>query len=447
MVNADSTTERIKNRIGFTKTLGSVAKVIGGNVASNLISVVTSILIARWVGPYSMGVWNAALLITLYTPTLQLGVFNGLNRELPYLVGTGDKDRAMRMAEAAYAWSWVLVGMSLLCGALVALWFWIKGEPERCLTSIAIAVMVVSSWPTLYLTTTYRTRNEFGRLAKNTVVVALVGAVLVVLVWKFHYHGLILRAALVSVLGVLALYYRRPLRVKPLWGFAQLVQLAKVGIPIWFVGQLFAFFTSMDRLMLVKSTEVLGYFTISIQVGLFVRQIPLAFGMVLYPQMAHSYGENHSAMDIWRLSRKAAFAAAALGLVAGVCGWLLLPTFVRLVLPKYVAGVRAAQWAGFLGFAMGFYLFDSVYNVIKRQDLYFYNWCAGCTTFLATWYCLTQLLHVPLAVASSQSMLVATVVMAIVSAFVGKRASMAHDLRLKAQESDRVESIAPVGEV
>jgi O-antigen/teichoic acid export membrane protein len=198
--------------------------------------------------------------------------------------------------------------------------------------------------------------------------------------------------------------------------------------------------------MLVKSTEVLGYFTIAIQVGSFVRQIPLAFGMVLYPQMAHTYGENHSAMDVWRLSRKAAFAASALGLVAGICGWLLLPTFVRLVLPKYVAGIRAAQWAGFLGFAMGFYLFDSVYNIIKRQDLYFYNWCAGCSTFVAAWYCLTRLLHVPLAVASSQSMLLATFVMAIVSAFVGKTASMAHDRRLEAQRSRTAGSAAPTEE-
>jgi len=424
-------TERIKEYFKSKGTLNSVAKVIGGNIASNLITMVTSILIARWVGPYDMGIWNAALLVTVYTPTLQIGVFNGLNRELPYLIGTGDKDRAMRMAEAAYAWSWVLVGVSILCGAIVSSWFWTRGQSEQALISIAVTVVVVCSWPTFYLTTTYRTRNEFGRLAKNTVVVALMGAVLVLLVWRYQFNGLVLRASLLGILGVLALFFRRPLRVKPKWGLGQLVQLAKVGIPIWIVGQMFSFFISMDRLMLVKSTQVLGYFTIAIQVGAFVRQIPLAFGMVLYPQMAHQYGKNHCAMDIWRLSRKAAFAASALGLIAGVCGWVLLPIFVRHVLPKYIPGIPAAQWSGFLGFAMGFYLFDSIYNVIKRQDLYAFNWGVGCATFFATWYCLTRLLHISLAVASAQSMLLATLVMAMVSAFVGKRACMAHDRRIK----------------
>jgi O-antigen/teichoic acid export membrane protein len=272
------------------------------------------------------------------------------------------------------------------------------------------------------------------------------GAVLVLLVWRLHFNGLILRASLLSILGVVALYYRRPLPVKAQWGTVQLVQLAKIGIPIWFVGQLSTFFMSLDRLMLVKSILMLGYFTIAIQVGTFVRQIPTAFGMVIYPQMAHRYGENHCAMDIWRLARKAAFAASALGLAVGACAWLLLPTFVHIILPKYIPGIRAAQWSGFLGFAMGFYQFDNIYNVIKRQDLYIFNWCAGCLTFVAVWYLLTRSLHISLAVASAQSMLLATFVMAMVSAFVSKRACLAHDRCTKAG-NDQTVIIAPPKDV
>jgi O-antigen/teichoic acid export membrane protein len=369
------------------------------------------------------------VLVTLYSPMLQLGVINGLNRELPYFIGAGERDRALRMAEAAYAWSWLLVGASLLCGGLVAAWFWTQGQPVRCFTSIAIAVMIVCFWPTFYLTVTYRTNAEFGRLATNTVVVALIGAGLVLLVWWFHFNGLLLRAALLSILGVAALYYHRPLPVKPHWGRAQLVQLARVGIPIFLVGQLGTFFISLDRLMLVRSTQVLGYYTIAIQVSTFVRLIPSAFGTVLYPQMAHRYGETHCAMDIWRIAKKGALAASALGLGAGACGWLVLPTFVRLVLPKYGPGIRAAQLSGFLGLAMGFYMFDHIYNVIKRQDLYIFNWCCGCASFVSIWYGLTRVLHVAPSLASAGAMLAATFLMAIISAFVSRSACLAHDRR------------------
>jgi O-antigen/teichoic acid export membrane protein len=370
------------------------------------------------------------VLVTLYSPMLQLGVINGLNRELPYFIGAGEKDRALRMAEAAYAWSWLLIGVSLLCGGFIAAWFWIQGQPVRCFTSITIAVMIVCFWPTFYLTVTYRTNAEFGRLATNTVVVASIGAALVLLVWWFHFNGLLLRAALLAILGVAALYYHRPLPVRPRWGGTQLVQLAKVGIPIFLVGQLGTFFMSLDRLMLVRSTQVLGYYTIAIQVSTFVRLIPGAFGTVLYPQMAHQYGETHCAMDIWRTAKKGAFAASVLGLVAGACGWFTLPIFVHMVLPKYAPGIPAAQLSGFLGLAMGLYMFDHIYNVIKRQDLYAFNWVCGCASFVAIWYGLTRVLHIAPSPAAAASMLAATFLMAVLSAFVSRSACLAHDRRM-----------------
>jgi O-antigen/teichoic acid export membrane protein len=423
-----------KGQVQFTSTLRLVAKVISGNLAASLITMVTSILIARWTIPYDMGIWNTALLVTVYSPALQLGIFNGLNRELPYLIGAGDKDRALRMAKAAYSWSWLLMCVSIIFGLFVAVWFWTKGQPVWCFTSIAVAVLVVCSWPTYYFTTTYRTHAEFGRLAKNTVVVALAGVVLVPLVWRFHFNGLILRASLLSIFSVAALYFRRPLPVKPQWGTNQLVLLAKVGIPIWLVGQLGTFFVSLDRLMLVRSTQVLGYFTIAIQVGTFVRMIPGAFSAVLYPQMAHRYGESHCAMDLWQIAKKGAIAASVLGLIAGACGWLLLPTFVRLVLPKYGPGIRAAQLSGFLGLAMGMYLFDNIYNVIKRQDLYVINWCIGCSSFFLIWYALTRVLQISLTIASAESILAATFVMALVSSLVSRRACLAHDRRIRVHD-------------
>lgn len=400
-----------------------------GNIATSLISMVTGILVARWTVPHDMGVWNAALLVTIYSPTLQLGIFNGLNRELPYLIGTGNQGRALKMAAAAYAWSWLLVGISAVFGVIATFWLWTAGKTVMASIALAVAAIVACSWPTLYFTTTYRTHDDFGRLARNTVAVAAVGALLVALVWHYHFSGLLLRASLLAVLGVVALYYHRPMPLKPQWGTEELLHLAKIGLPIWLVGQLGTFFMSLDRLMLVKSTDVLGYFTIAIQVATFVRMIPMAFSNVLYPQMAHRYGESHSAMDIWRVAARGAMAASCVGLVAGICGWLLLPVFVRAVLPRYIPGIRAAQCSAFLGFAMALYVFDNVYNVIRRQHLYIVNWCAGCLTFTVAWYCLVHFVHVTLAVASSEAMLLSTFVMAVISSIVSRKACLAHDRR------------------
>jgi hypothetical protein len=143
--------------------------------------------------------------------------------------------------------------------------------------------------------------------------------------------------------------------------------------------------------------------------------------------MAHRYGESHCAMDLWRIAKNGALAASGIGLVLGVCGWLALPTFVRLVLPRYIPGTRAAQYSAFLAVAMGMYVFDNIYNVIKRQDLYFINWCFGSASFFGVWLCLTRVLHVSLVVASSISMLASTFIMAIISIFVSRKICLAHD--------------------
>ena len=311
------------------ESIMSVFKVITGTFATSVISLVTSIFVARWTTPYDLGVWNAALLVTVYTPTLQLGVFNGLNRELPYFLGAGDKTKAQSMAESAYAWSLLLTAASVVLTGAAAAWFEYHHQRVLCYTAMAVGANVVCYWMTGYLTTTYRTHAEFGRLAQNTVMVAIVGAALLPLVWLFRYEGILLKASLISMLGVCALYFRRPMPVRPRWDYFTISHLARVGIPIWVAGQVASFFVSLDRLVLVKSPQLLGYFTVAIQVAAFARAIPIAFTMVLYPQMAHKYGETHNAMDIWHIAKLGAIGACFFGFVAGCCGWLLVPHAVR----------------------------------------------------------------------------------------------------------------------
>jgi O-antigen/teichoic acid export membrane protein len=405
----------------------SVATVISGNLATSLISLITSIFVARWTNPHDMGLWNLVLLVTIYAPILQLGVFNGLNRQLPYFIGKGEKETAISMAEASYAWCLTLTAGSTFFTIILANWYWYSGQLMYCYTAIAIGIIVLSSWLSQYLTVTYRTSTEFGRLAKKTTLVALFSVPFTLLVLYFGYVGLMARAALIAVLGVAGLYFRRPVQVLPRWNKSILFQLIRVGMPIWLLGQLGTFFLTLDRLVLTDSPILLGYFSISMQAGTFASMVPIAITMVIYPQMVQKYGATHSAISAWRLATKGALAATALGALTGIIGWILIPIFVQILLPAYMPGAVAAQWASLTGLAMGLSVFNNIFNVIQRQDAYIASLAIGVAFFFAAWALLTKLLGQPALVSAVQSMFAGNLTMSLSSMIISRRICIRHD--------------------
>lgn len=408
--------------------LNSVAKVVGGNAATSLISLVTSVFVARWMTPYDMGLWNLLLLVSIYAPVLQLGVFNGLNRQLPYFLGKSDKQTALSMAGVSLAWSLVLTLASVVVTLLATLFFWLRGETLHSCGALAVGLIVTASWMTQYLTVTYRTSAEFGSLAGRNTVVALISVPLTLLVLAFGYIGLMVRAVLVAFLGVASLLYKRPVRVAPVWNRALFLQLCKIGVPIWFLGQLGVFFLTLDRIVLADSPLNLGYFSISIQASAFASMIPIAITMVMYPQMVHIYGESNQALLAWRLARKGALTATALGAVAALAGWLLIPLFIELLVPAYQPGTRAAQWACLSGLAMGFSVYNNVFNVIQRQDIYLLSLAVGLAVFFSAWHLLRAAGEAEI-VSAVQAMLLANFMMSMASMLLSRMACVLHDRR------------------
>ena len=410
--------------------MASIIKVMGGNLAANLLALISITLVARFTNPYDMGLWNLAMLVIVYAPVLQFGVINGLNRELPYLIGAGATAEALRMARVTYAWTWTLSLLTAVATCVIAAWFWYGGQKTNLYTSLAIGFIVICTWPTMYLTTTYRTSSEFGRLARNSTVVAFLGVVLTGFVWLFGYVGILLRASVLALFGVAALFHKRPFPVSPKWRKSEFLQLLRVGFPILILGQLDTVFLTFDRLVLADSPANMGYFTIALQVKTFAGIIPAAVSVVLYPRMAQKYGENHKAMDLWHIGYKGALAVTALSAVVGLLGWLLLPTFVRILVPQYWPGIGAAQWAGFTGLALGLAVFNNIFNVIKRQDVFLVGLAFGVLTFWGAWSMLTKVLLQPPLVSAVQAMLVASFVMSTAAAISSYLICRRHDVAL-----------------
>jgi O-antigen/teichoic acid export membrane protein len=414
-------------RFRFDTFVNSIAKVVGGNFLTSVISLVTSVFVARWTTPYDLGLWNLMLLITIYAPAFPVGVFNGLNRQLPFFTAKGDRETALAMVSGAYAWCLVLSLASAVATVVFSLFFWLTGKNTLACTSIAIGIIVVCLWPTQYLTVTYRTGSEFGRLAAKNTVVALISVPLTMLVLWFGYLGLMARAVSMALLSMISLYFKKPVVALPKWNKSVLLSLFKVGMPIWVLGQLGVFFQTLDRVVLADSPLLLGYFSISIQATTFASMIPIAITMVMYPQMVQRYGETNNAMAVWKIVKNGALMTTALGMLAAICGWVLIPFFIEHLLPAYVPGIQAAQWACLAGVALGASVYNNVYNVIQRQDLYLIALAVGLIAFFGTWVLLTQVFAFGKLISAVQSMLAANLVMSCSSIYLTRWACMLHD--------------------
>ena len=98
--------------------------------------------------------------------------------------------------------------------------------------------------------------------------------------------------------------------------------------------------------------------------------IPAALAQVLYPRMAQDYGAGRDIRHLVRISIKPMLATfSGLAVVAAV-GWFLAQPVVQFVVPQYVAAVPAIQWALLLPLVSCFLPLESIFNVVRRQDMY-----------------------------------------------------------------------------
>lgn len=361
-----------RRRRSFVYLMGALA---GGNLISAVLSMIGGILQARFVPPSVMGLFRAIGLSQGYAKWLQLGVLNGLNRELPYFVGKDDRQSVEELAAAAQAWA---MALSALTGGgmfAVAGWCACRGNWEVAAGWGTNAVLIFFLfYGTGYLQVTFRTGHDFARLAVINVLQSSAALALVILVWYFRFYGLCLRVLISGAIAAAFLYYWRPVRVGPRWSFQRLKQLLIVGAPIFGVGELFTWWiTTLDGTLVLHWTGAEGmglYGVVVVTAMTTLDMLPAAGGAVLYPRMAEQYGRTERLNDLLRMAVKPTILVALGMLPIALISWALVGPAVKMLLPKYVAAIPAARWAVWIPVFSSFQLPNNIFNVARAQHLY-----------------------------------------------------------------------------
>jgi O-antigen/teichoic acid export membrane protein len=399
-------------KLSLAFLVGSLA---GGNVISSFLRMIGGILQARFVLPSVLGLYNGIGLVLGYVPFLQIGVLNGMNRELPYYIGKGDRQRAWELAAAAQAWALAISAVVDLVLFGIAGWQLVRGELWLAAGWATNAVLTLFLfYNTYYLRMTYRTAHDFAKLALVNVVENAVALALVVLVALLNFYGMCLRALLAGAVSTAILYYWRPVRVGPIWNFRHLKHLLIIGAPIFGVGQIYSWWSVFDSTMVLGylGDEGMGLYALVVVAVTTLEQLPLSLGQVVYPRMAEQYGRKENIRDLIRIAKKPIIITVA-GMVPiiGFC-WLVVDPVVRIILPKYLGAVPAIKWSLLIPFVSSFAPINNVFNVVRRQVMYFTAIIIGMVAYICSLMWLIR--GGPTLIAFPQAMIIGKVVFMLI---------------------------------
>jgi len=281
---AIAASRRILGRLTGQRTALAFVVAVG---AVNISSLLGNGLAFRWVEPAAMGTWHTLLLLSSYLTFVRLGVTNGMGRELPFALGSGDATFARRIVSTALAYN-------IACSLLVALVFlvmwaalWSRGPAWR----LALPAMAVVGGSNLYLTflqATFRSDSDFLRLARVHWAQAGLGLFLPPMVYALGFSGLCLHAALAALLVAGYAHALRPFPVAPRFEVPLARALVLTGLPLFTSSYLQTFALGFDRVILLHrgGVEAVGYYAPALAVVAAMGIVPSAVATYAYPRMS-----------------------------------------------------------------------------------------------------------------------------------------------------------------
>jgi O-antigen/teichoic acid export membrane protein len=304
---------------------------------------ISGVFTRNLLGPEQNGIWLSLSLIFIYGNLTQLGVVNGINREIPRILGARDDDGAQKIREAGLGWMVVPFLFSFIFIFIVLLLD--LNSLMKIYTITAILLVPLQNIMNFYRIT-YLTINQFKQVAINQIIVGPIQSILsIIFVYYFGFWGLLLPIYIASIFSIVIFvkYLNQPIKIR--WNWPTSKYLMSFGVTIMVIGLSWSLFTTIDRIMIsaLLGAKELGFFGISILLFQGLMMFPQVFSQVMYPKISFAYGQNNTKDHLLELVSNPSIIFAFLNpYVIGVI-FYLFPVFVRWLMPEYIKGIDTAS--------------------------------------------------------------------------------------------------------
>ena len=330
----------LKRHRNIIKSIGAL---FAGNLSVSILGALGGLLVARFVGPEVNGQFRIFTIPLMYLTFLQLGTFQGIQRQIPYYTGLGNPDQVEKIASVAGAWN---IGVATLISIVfVGFTFWelLQYNWGAAAGWFSQAIFCWSVYYGGYLGNTFRTVNNFVTVARIQLIQSVLAFIFVFAVPFFQLYGLCLKASIPSIICVWLYHRNRPLRMPLKFDFTVFMEVLKIGAPLCFWQSLNTslWLAAESTLMLYfGGVKALGLFSVAIVYRESVSVLPQAIFQVLKPRIAETYGRlGHMGRNLQHYSLIAAVLSVFMILVVWLVSYLL-DYFVPNFIPKYIDGIQ-----------------------------------------------------------------------------------------------------------
>ncbi len=350
----------------------TAAKFASASILSSVISMFSGILAISWVDPNSLGIWHSLTIFTIYISFLDIGVTNGLNRELPFWYGKGNREKGAVLAKTSQSYM-ASVSILLLAATLIASSYLLfNGYPEKISTgALAVGLIASVSAYQKHLIVTYRSSQSFLSLSKLYVYKAILQLILFPLIIYYNYYGLILYLFLIQALFTMMMHIERPMKVAISFSYVHFKALVKTGMPVFGMGFLRGISNSFNRLILlaVGGTLTVGLFTPVNAVGSVINILPSVLGNYFFPKMNYILGQSDDPKELWPLALKLNGIMMILSVPFVIIVWITTPYLISTFFEKYKESIDAIKFFSINFLFAGALVSHNVIYAVKA-----YNW-------------------------------------------------------------------------
>lgn len=330
----------------------SLAVTIGGQV-DRALGVFTALALRWMLDPARLGVYTGLRLYLDNTNRTSLGVGLGAVQEIPILRAAGRETEAKHLADVAYTTN-TLTCLAYALGLVTLAWLRVPlvgSDPlgaEWTWGLVAMAGLALVKRYESFLVAVLRAYREFTLTAELDVVESLASAVLVGAgLWLAGFWGLLGAVGMLLLVKIAYAHARHPFRFRWAFDLPAAWRLMAIGLPILANTAVFGALLSVDRVLILwrvpDGAVAAGLYTVALlgtewSLDLAGRIVP-----VIYTAFQTTLGRSGDRAEVARQAMLATEAQAPVLLALSAGAYVVGPTVLETVVPRYADGLPALR--------------------------------------------------------------------------------------------------------